>query len=94
MEEGDGNMINAKFLWDIHKEMFIHLLKMEAHKRSRDSNLSISAAQVGKATVIHKTAQAKHHFYVEWFVEFFSLFFFFNQHHLPNLALEFSDTEN
>lgn len=62
MEEGDGNMINTKFLWDIHKEMFIHLLKMEAHKRSRDSNLSINDAQVVKAIVIHKTAQAKHHF--------------------------------
>ena len=62
MKEGDGDIINTKFLRDIHKEMFIHLLKMEAHERSRDSNLRINDAQVGKATVIHKTAQAKHHF--------------------------------
>ena len=62
MKEGDGNIINTKFLRDIHKEMFTHLLKMEAHERSRDSNLRINDAQVGKAIVIHKTGQAKHHF--------------------------------
>ena len=64
-EENGGErwyMINTKFSWDIHKEMFIHLLKMEAHKRSRDSNLRINGAQVVKSIVIHKTAQAKHHF--------------------------------
>lgn len=54
-------MIYTKFSWDIQKEMFIHLLKMEAHKRSRDSNLRINGAQVVKFIVIHKTAQAKHH---------------------------------
>ena len=34
VEAGDGNITNTKFLWDIHMEMIIHLLKLEARGRS------------------------------------------------------------
>lgn len=64
MEEGDGNITNTKFLWDIHMEMIIHLLKLEARERSWGGNrdVRINGAQVTETTVINNKAQAKRHF--------------------------------